>query len=899
MEHFLQNLLTASLHGSVVVLVVILLRAILRKTPKKFICLLWLLAGVRLLMPFEVHSDLSLQPVFENVSQVHFQQEITNAPEVQTEFATIETPHGMQISEDTITIPTLDVAEVVNESHLNWIAIVFFIWLCIACLFFLYTTMAYVKLKQLVREAVKIRGGWECDRIDTAFILGFIRPQIYIPMGLSKEVRKHILAHERTHLEKGDHWFKMIGFIALALHWFNPLVWVAYIMLCKDIEMACDERVVQFMELPERNTALLSCSTNRVHLAACPVAFGEVSVKYRIRSVLRYKKPSFWISLAGVIAIVFVAVCLVTSPAEETGVFPTIQETAEVTATIEVAEIQSTFASMLSEEDIPDAISSGIQELCSRESYRATALYKTVYPTRDNSYFSYTAEIYRYGNDALIWQQGDNGTPMNSEVFYGDLYGRHYGDYWVSQGHRTVDSDVNNWVKEYSPEDKNITVVHIENESTISYNATWEDSWYTYIGTTWITFYDDGTIASIQRKYQQEPAAVGNDTPYFETSITILEDLNPQATYKAIADQAVQCLTEEELETVRKNQETMAVIPSNKTDYDQDVTSGIISRQWRFLDNAWNVRIGSDDVKSTGLRQTFEESGDGHSFFTVEEGFWLETFDGNKWKLIKEPLELSPAESKSISVAWNQRDSFSIDWSNSYGELPEGYYRLGRYYTVTMEDGRTETEPCYCKFQIRNQDVDDLLKECKVGITQLENTTNYYLKIRNYLRNDEFRGKIDANSHDLTQEIWRSGNNYYTEITYCYKADGSIKSILGTLFRDGKGYEINNGKVTRVDWVTSDSFELWSKSAQSFSATNLVSVYKDQVGTIYVKESSSFYDGIPFIEQQYSFTEDGRLVGYRRIFLNEAGEEIIDFEMERFRTDEGETQQKINSISVQ
>ena len=139
-------------------------------------------------------------------------------------------------------------------------------------------------------------------------------------MGMTPEEQRYILAHERTHLDKGDHWFKMVGFLALALHWFNPLVWAAYILLCKDIEIACDERVVQFMELEERkaySAALLNCSTNRAHFAACPVAFGEVSVKERIKSVLSYKKPGFWISLVGVIAIVFVAVCLVTSPARK------------------------------------------------------------------------------------------------------------------------------------------------------------------------------------------------------------------------------------------------------------------------------------------------------------------------------------------------------------------------------------------------------------------------------------------------------------------------------------------------------------------------------------------------------------------------------------------------------
>ena len=180
--------------------------------------------------------------------------------------------------------------------------------------------ISYAHLRRQVKDARKIRGGWECEGLETAFVLGFLKPKIYIPAGVSDNTRQQILAHERTHLDKGDHWIKLIGFLALVLHWFNPLVWVSYILLCKDIEMACDQRVVQFMDLPERkaySAALLDCSTHKVHYAACPVAFGEVSVKYRIKSVLSYKKPAFWMSLSGVLAIAFVAVCLGTNPVEK------------------------------------------------------------------------------------------------------------------------------------------------------------------------------------------------------------------------------------------------------------------------------------------------------------------------------------------------------------------------------------------------------------------------------------------------------------------------------------------------------------------------------------------------------------------------------------------------------
>lgn len=270
MIRFCQNLLTASIHGSVVILAVMLLRLLLKKTPRKYICFLWMLAGIRLLMPISVQSAFSLQPT-------------------------------------SIRLPAI-------SSQLVWI-----VWGCVAALIVAGSLLAYLRLQKQVKGAVKVRGGYESDQIETAFVLGFFKPKIYIPSGMSPAARTQILAHERTHLEKGDHWIKVIAFLALALHWFNPLVWVAYLMLCKDIEIACDERVVQFMELDERKqyaSALLQCSTNRIYYAACPVAFGEVSVKYRIKSALSYRKPAVWMSLMGVLSIAFVSLCLLTNPAQ-------------------------------------------------------------------------------------------------------------------------------------------------------------------------------------------------------------------------------------------------------------------------------------------------------------------------------------------------------------------------------------------------------------------------------------------------------------------------------------------------------------------------------------------------------------------------------------------------------
>lgn len=317
MANLFSNILTASFHGSIVIVAVLILRLLLKKAPRKYICYLWLLAGLRLLMPFQIQSELSLQPSTPPQTAIRWEapapmelEAQANTPISQDSSAEAEgTVEKGADAEASTAISTGDQRDLEG--------VIPILWLVIAAMFLLSSMVSYRILRGKVRGATPIPGGWESDNIETAFILGFVRPQIYIPRGMTPKVRQYILAHERTHLDKGDHWIKMIGFLALALHWFNPLVWVAYILLSKDIEMACDERVVQYMELSERkaySNALLTCSTNRVHYAASPVAFGEVSVKSRILSILNYCKPSFWMGLLSVLAICFVAVCLVTSP---------------------------------------------------------------------------------------------------------------------------------------------------------------------------------------------------------------------------------------------------------------------------------------------------------------------------------------------------------------------------------------------------------------------------------------------------------------------------------------------------------------------------------------------------------------------------------------------------------
>lgn len=327
MEDLFRNVLEASVYGSVVILAVMVLRLVLRRIPKRLICLLWLLAGLRLVMPFSLESSFSLQPRLDSPGAVtapaeHVPAQTEPLPPVDhkpnQEQATIpqtETPATSGEYAETIHIHQ-------EESEpLTWKQGAAYAWALGILIMGAGSILSYRKLKMQVREAcITGDGCWECAGLDTAFVLGFLPPKIYLPMNLPEETRGHIVAHERAHIARGDHWCKLLGYLVLMIHWFNPLVWLGYHLLCRDMEGACDERVIRNMDLAQRKAysgALLSCAGKHRVVSACPVAFGETSVKQRILSVLRYKKPTFWVTVLGLAALVFVAVCLMTAPGGE------------------------------------------------------------------------------------------------------------------------------------------------------------------------------------------------------------------------------------------------------------------------------------------------------------------------------------------------------------------------------------------------------------------------------------------------------------------------------------------------------------------------------------------------------------------------------------------------------
>lgn len=317
MNDIFESILSVSFSGSILILVVIAARLLLRKAPRSTICLLWVMVGLRLLLPFRIESNFSLQPeVPPLVSQAGERLDTPPLSNIEPDSAVVpdNLPPDVSITynDNAVTEPVIRVVD--------YGAIAAGVWAVIACGVVGYTIISYGLLKRKVRGATLVEEGvLESAAIDSPFLLGYIKPAIFLPKGLGTADRPYILAHERGHMERGDNWIKLIGFLCVGLHWFNPLVWLGYHLLCKDIEMACDEYVVKYMDLDSRkgySAALVNCSTTR-RFGACPVAFGEVSVKQRVLSVLHYRKPGFWISLACVVVIGIIAGCFLTSPASQ------------------------------------------------------------------------------------------------------------------------------------------------------------------------------------------------------------------------------------------------------------------------------------------------------------------------------------------------------------------------------------------------------------------------------------------------------------------------------------------------------------------------------------------------------------------------------------------------------
>ena len=309
------KLLNLSISASWLVLAVLALRLVLRRAPKWVNVLLWGIVALRLMLPFSIESAVSLIPSAETVSPAAVQ--FDPAPTITSGVSVIDNAVNPSLSEHFSAVPTASV----NPLYV-WTEIAGWVWLIGLGAMLLYALVSYLRLRRRVSVSLPIQDHiYLCDAISSPFILGVVKPHIYLPSGLDEVQRQNVLSHERAHLARRDHWWKPLGFALLAVYWFNPVLWLAYALLCRDIELACDERVIRTMDesaVKTYSTVLLACSMPRKAVITCPLAFGEIGVKERVRNALHYKKPAFWVVAASVAVCVVVAVCFLTNPPTDT-----------------------------------------------------------------------------------------------------------------------------------------------------------------------------------------------------------------------------------------------------------------------------------------------------------------------------------------------------------------------------------------------------------------------------------------------------------------------------------------------------------------------------------------------------------------------------------------------------
>ena len=312
MNELFLKIVNMSISASWLVLAVLILRLVLKKAPKWVNVVLWGIVAIRLICPFSFESALSLIPSAETIP-LNIGMDTT--PTINSGINAINNAVNPIISQSN----TPMVGASINPLQIT-IGIYEYIWIFGMIALALYTAISYWRLSRKVDTAVRHKDNiFQSENVSSPFVLGIIKPRIYLPFNMNEQDLEHVVSHEQAHIRRKDHWWKPLGFLLLTIHWFNPLMWLAYVLLCRDIELACDEKVIKELGNEQRadyTQALVACSVNRRMIAACPLAFGEVGVKERVKSVMNYKKPAFWIVALAITTCAIVAVCFLTNPVQ-------------------------------------------------------------------------------------------------------------------------------------------------------------------------------------------------------------------------------------------------------------------------------------------------------------------------------------------------------------------------------------------------------------------------------------------------------------------------------------------------------------------------------------------------------------------------------------------------------
>lgn len=322
------KLMNLSVTASYLIVGVLSLRLVLRKVPKTLTLWLWTLVGLRLSIPFPLESAFSLIP---KGNPIPADIALSPAPAIDSGIPVIDKAVNPVIAQSFTPDPLVSA----NPLQLL-LPVLGLVWLLGIGVMLAYALVSYLRLRKRVSASLRLRDNiCLCDHIPTPFLLGLVKPRIYLPSDMAPELQTHVLRHEYAHLRHHDNWWKILGFLLLSVYWFHPLVWVSYLLFCRDLEMACDERAVSDLSEEDRKAyscALLACAAPKHSLTVCPVAFGEGSVKHRIRNVLMLHKTARWVIALVLMLAGITAICFFTVPKENHWTFPPDSENPPATA---------------------------------------------------------------------------------------------------------------------------------------------------------------------------------------------------------------------------------------------------------------------------------------------------------------------------------------------------------------------------------------------------------------------------------------------------------------------------------------------------------------------------------------------------------------------------------------
>ena len=837
MEQVFLTILNMSITASWLVLVVIFLRIVLRKVPKSFAVVMWALVGIRLICPFSVESEWSLMPRFEKISENMLDSEhsldengIPSAPEdtyfTDTQMGNIsnEGKHPEQVpSQNQGESSNTHIQAGVNAGQGNrledtsflekFVGIAPRIWFAGMLVMLAYSMITYFRLHRKVSISLCMKENiYLCDEIDTPFIFGIIKPRIYIPSGMETEQIQYVVEHERAHWQRKDHWWKPLGFTLLAVHWFNPVMWLAYILLCRDIELACDEKVIKNMSNLDKkgySETLLACSVPRRMILACPLAFGEVGVKERVKFMRQYKKPAFWIIVVSVVVCIVLAVGCLTNPKEETN-----ENENWWKPTLSVNE----YAKVWKEGSYPSLIM-----------YNNTLYAASKMPEK---------EIV-HERKGIVKSSVDQGIPMQNfqsndvdlvgctiHAWSGDYIYVLRGDEYFAYKDVTADDDLFNDVNaaDGSREDANKTKAFVQNKYLLALADT-EHNYLQYYGGSEVgeantrivylteindeivVFYNEIIRTTYEIVYKECEISMQERNTTYEYITTFLKDYVPTKDTElndlvesitsgscghgneGISISIIGC-TKEKIELFREkicNYEHLEF--PNSDPWEEKV---IITGKTPY----WGITLSVKNVTSTGATLVCEQFG-GMAEGTLRTGnyFVVHKYTEKGWVEAGDTRNVV-WDSMGIVIPRTDRCEWTINWKNIYGKLPEGRYRIGKEFSDNYDDVMF-----YAEFTIEESDAEKIVSTPEPTIVQkpvrseekeivFANTPWVYTTISS---------QLVSYYHNVFESIYEPQNSD-TLYAFCLKFENFL----------GEDYPIQKGYETDEEWVVKER-DFWTK----------------------------------------------------------------------------------------